>query len=123
MRRRDRRLVITVCPREHGAVRLPIERGGRAGRLDAAAVARALTALVRRRALGDCVDVREGCAGGCGGAGPNVDVRVYAAPRVGERANAVALAWKTYVHALATLPSLASVIDDNLPPSAPGRSI
>jgi hypothetical protein len=114
-----RRLVITLCPRERGAVTLPVEPGTRAVRLDAAAVTRALTALIARRGLADCVRLREGCAGGCGGPGPNVDVRVYATPRSGERADEVAVGWKTYVYSLATLPSLASVIDENL--RAPGR--
>ena len=41
-----RRLVITVCPREPGVVVLPVERGGRARRLDAAAIARELRELI-----------------------------------------------------------------------------
>ena len=111
----DRRLVVTVCPRERGAVVLPLERGGRAARLDAAGVLAALRALVARRGLDDRVHVRDGCAGGCWGAGPNVDVRVYAVATPGERADHVALAWKTYVYSLPTLASLADVIDENLP--------
>ena len=110
----DRRLVVTVCPREPGVVRLPVERGARAVRLDAAAVARELAALVARRRLGARVRVREGCAGGCASAGPNVDVRVYAAAREGERPDDVAVGWKTYVYSLAALPSLAAVIDESL---------
>jgi hypothetical protein len=65
--------------------------------------------------------VREGCAGGCGAAGPNVDVRIYAAPRPGDPADAVAVGWKTYVYSLATLPSLAAVVDESLGASAPRR--
>jgi hypothetical protein len=121
MRGPERRLVVTVCPREHGVVRLRLERGGRAVPLDAAAVARELSALVARRGLGDRVRVREGCAGGCGAAGPNVDVRIYAAPRPGDPADAVAVGWKTYVYSLATLPSLAAVVDESLGASAPRR--
>ena len=111
----ERRLVVTVCPRERGAVVLPVERGGRAARLDAAGVLTALRALVARRRLDDRVQVRDGCAGGCWGAGPNVDVRVYAATNPGERPDHVALGWKTYVYSLPTLASLADVIDENLP--------
>jgi hypothetical protein len=110
-----RRLVVTVCPRERGVVVLPLERGARAMRLDAAGVLTALRALVARRRLGERVDIREGCAGGCWGAGPNVDVRVYAVGAPGERADHVALGWKTYVYSLPTLASLADVIDENLP--------
>ncbi|HEY3101418.1 MAG TPA: hypothetical protein VGL14_21025 [Methylomirabilota bacterium] len=110
-----RRLVVTVCQRERGLVVLPLERGGRAARLDAAGVLEELRAVVARRGLADRVDVRDGCAGGCWGAGPNVDVRVYAARVPGERADHVALGWKTYVYSLPTLSSLADVIDENLP--------
>ena len=46
-----RRLVITVLPREPGVVVLPVERGGRARRLDAAAIARDLRELIARRQL------------------------------------------------------------------------
>lgn len=111
----ERRLVITVCPREAGVVRLPITRGARAVRLDAAAVARELTALAARRGLEAYVRVREGCAGGCYQDGPNVDVRSYAAPGPGERADEVAVGFRTYVYSLATLESLADVIDESLP--------
>jgi hypothetical protein len=108
-------IVVTVCLREGGTVTLPVERGGRARRLDARAILAALRALVARRRLDAHVSVREGCAGGCSGDGPNVDVRVYAAPRPGERPDHVALAWKTYVYTLGMLPSLADVIDEQLP--------
>src|SRR5439155_22633760 len=110
-----RRLVVTVCPRERGVVVLPVERGGRAARLDATGVLGALRALVARRGLDDRVHVRDGCAGGCWGAGPNVDVRIYAATNPGERPDHVAMGWKTYVYSLPTLASLADVIDENLP--------
>ncbi len=109
------RLVVTVCPRERGVVTLPLERGDRATRLDADAVLEALRALVARRGLTEYVQIRDGCAGGCSGTGPNVDVRIYAAPVPGERVDHVALGWKTYVYSLSTLPSLADVIDENLP--------
>src|SRR5205809_7728939 len=93
-----RRLVVTVCPRERGSVVLPLERGGRAARLDAAGVLEELRALVARRGLADRVDVRDGCAGGCWGAGPNVDVRVYAARVPGERADHVPLGWEAFLY-------------------------
>jgi hypothetical protein len=109
-----RRLVITVCPRERGVVVLPLERGARATRLDAAGVLAALQALVAARGLSERVQVRDGCAGGCWSVGPNVDVRVYATTAAGERADHVALGWKTYVYSLPTLASLADVIDENL---------
>jgi hypothetical protein len=93
---------------------LPLERGGRATRLDASGVLAALQDLVAARGLSERVQIRDGCAGGCWGAGPNVDVRIYAAPAPGERADHVALGWKTYVYSLPTLASLADVIDENL---------
>jgi hypothetical protein len=110
----QRRLVVTVCPREAGVVTLPVDRGGPAGPLDAAAVSRALANLVSTRGLGARVDLREGCAGGCGRAGPNVDVRIHSMPRPGERPDEVAVAWKTYVYSLADLDCLATIIDENL---------
>jgi hypothetical protein len=93
---------------------LPLERGGRATRLDASGVLAALQDLVATRGLSERVQIRDGCAGGCWGAGPNVDVRIYAATAPGERADHVALGWKTYVYSLPTLASLADVIDENL---------
>ena len=93
---------------------LPLERGGRATRLDASGVLTALQELVAARGLSERVQIRDGCAGGCWGAGPNVDVRIYAATAPGERADHVALGWKTYVYSLPTLASLADVIDENL---------
>jgi hypothetical protein len=98
---------------------LPVERGGRAVRMDAAAVRRHLEALVAARGLGDRVRLREGCAGGCAGAGPNVDVGIYARPRPGERADHVAIGWKTYVYSLPALDCLAAVIEDTLGERAP----
>jgi hypothetical protein len=109
------RLVITVCPREPGRVVLPVERGGRARRLGAADVVRELTALATRRGLADRVSIREGCAGGCSGAGPNVDVTVHRVPPAGERADHVAIGWRSYVYSLGALDCLAAVIEENLP--------
>jgi hypothetical protein len=123
-----RRLVVTVCPREPGAVRLPVERGERTCRLDAVAILRRLHEVTERRQVSDRVRLREACAGGCGGAGPNVGVTVYPMPVAGERADNVAIAWKTYVYSLPTLDCLARVIDENLdvpsasPRTRPGRS-
>src|SRR5437867_4400663 len=112
-----RRLVVTVCPRERGAVALPIARGGRAVRLDAPAMLRHLEELVAERGLADRVGLREGCAGGCSGPGPNVSVEIFLMTRPGERPDHVAVGWKTYVYSIASLNCLASVIDENLRPS------
>jgi hypothetical protein len=109
-----RRLVIAVCPREAGTVRLPVIRSGQARRLDARAIARELQALVSARGLGARVRVEERCAGGCQGPGPNVTVTIHAVPRPGERHDHVAIAQKTYVYSLPTLDSLAAILDENL---------
>ncbi|HEX9821249.1 MAG TPA: hypothetical protein VGD07_16725 [Methylomirabilota bacterium] len=109
-----RRLVITVCPREAGVVVLPVESGARAGRLDAPAIVQRLQALIAARGLGDRVRVREACAGGCTGPGPNVGVTIYPSPAPGAPADQVAIGWKTYVYSLPALDCLARVIDDNL---------
>lgn len=109
-----RRLVITVCPRERGVVVIPVRRGGRAARLDAKAVLRHLSELVAERGLGERVRLREGCAGGCSGTGPNVSVEMFPLTRPGEREDHVAVDWKTYVYSLGTLDCLAAVIEDNL---------
>jgi hypothetical protein len=118
-----RRLVVTVCPRETGFVTLPVEPGERSRRLDARAVLCRLHELVERRGATDRVVLREACAGGCGGAGPNVGVTIYPMSAPGERADHVAIAWKTYVYSLPTLGCLARVIDENLgAPAAPERT-
>lgn len=109
-----RRLVVTVCPRERGVVVLPVTRGGRAHRLDAPAILTHLRELVAERGLAERVRFREGCAGGCSGAGPNVSVEMFPLTRPGEREDHVAVGWKTYVYSLGTLDCLAAVIDDNL---------
>ena len=109
-----RRLVVTVCPRETGLVVLPVERGGRRRRLDAAGVVRSLRDLVVQAGYDALVSVREGCAGGCARMGPNVDVRIYPASPHGTKPDTVAIDWKTYVYSLASLDCLASVIEDNL---------
>lgn len=119
-----RRLVISVCPREPGAVVLAVERGGRARRLDAAAVARELAVLAARRGLEDRVTIEQVCAGGCGGRGPNVSLTIHPVPAPGERADTVAIGWRSYVGSLGSLACLACVIDENLPwptPAAPSR--
>ncbi len=118
-----RRVVITVCYREPGVVVLPVERGDRPSRLDARAIARRLHALAERLGVADRVLVREGCAGGCSGAGPNVSVAIYPLPAPGERSDQVAVAWRTYVYSLPTLDCLAQVIDESLvEPRAPRRT-
>jgi hypothetical protein len=109
-----KRLVISVCRRERGTVLLPIERGGRARRLDAAAIADHLETLVARRKLWDYVRVRDACAGGCGTAGPNITVTIYPPLHKGERPDHVSVGWKTYVASLDTLDCLARVIDENI---------
>jgi hypothetical protein len=109
-----RRLIITVCSRESGVVVLPVERGERPSRLDARAVARRLRAVAEQRGVADRVLVRDACAGGCSGPGPNVSVAIYPVPAPGERGDQVAVSWKTYVYTLATLDCLAQVIEENL---------
>jgi len=109
-----RRLVVTVCPREPGVVVLPVERGGRATRLDATMVLESLRALIGTRRLEDRVRLREGCAGGCTQDGPNVSVEILPPPRAGERPDHVAIGWKTYVYSLPTLDCLATILDENL---------
>jgi len=109
-----RRIAITVCPRERGVVVLPITRGGRAVRMNAEAIRRHLADLVAERGLGKRVRLREGCAGGCSGAGPNVSVQIFPLRRPGEREDHVAVDWKTYVYSLGSLDCLATVIEENL---------
>lgn len=115
-------LVITVCPREPGTVLLPLEPGGRRRRLDAPAILAALRDLAGARALGERVVVREGCAGGCGGRGPNVTVDIYAEAAPGRRQDHVAVDWKTYVYSIGQLDCLATIIDDNLTTTPRTRS-
>jgi len=113
---RRRCLVITVCPNEPGVVVLPLERGGRARRLDAQAVADHLAALAAARGVQDRVTLRSACAGGCASDGPNVGVTIYPEPHRGEGADHVAIGWKTYVYSLPQLDCLARIIDENLKP-------
>jgi len=118
-----RRLVITVCSRERGVVVLPVERGDRATRLDARAVAQRLRAIAERHGVADRVLVRDACAGGCSGRGPNVSVAIYPIPAPGERADQIAVSWRTYVYTLPTLACLAQIIEDNLDePLGPRRT-
>ncbi len=107
-------LVITVCPREPGVVRLAVERGTPGERLDAGAILAALRDLVSARGLNGRVSVREGCAGGCSGRGPNLSVDLYNAAPPGRRQDRVAVDWKTYVYSIGTLDCLATIIDENL---------
>jgi hypothetical protein len=112
--RGERRLVVTVCPREPGVVVLPVERGGRATRLDAVAILDRLRALAAARGLGERVRFLEGCAGGCSSAGPNVSVEIFPVTPPGERPDHVAIGWKTYVYSLPTLDCLPTILDENL---------
>lgn len=109
-----RRLVITVCPREPGTVPLPLEPGGRRRRVDARSILAALQALVSARGLEERVTLREGCAGGCNGRGPNVSVDIYAEAAPGRRQDHVAVGWKTYVYSIGRLDCLATIVDENL---------
>jgi hypothetical protein len=109
-----RRLVVTVCPREPGVVTLPVAFGEPAVKLNAAAITHHLRQLVAERGLTERVRVREGCAGGCSGPGPNVSVEILPLTRPGEREDHVAIGWKTYVYSLGSLDYLAAVIDDNI---------
>jgi hypothetical protein len=108
--------VISACPREPGTVVLAVERGQRRRRLGAGDILRELQALVDRRGLAKLVSVREGCAGGCHGPGPNVSLTVHAVPPPGRRPDHVALGWRTYVGSLNSLEYLAAIIDENLDP-------
>jgi hypothetical protein len=109
-----RRLVITVCPRESGAVTLPARRGDPAQHIDAEAILEGLRALVRERQLEGYVSLREACAGGCGRDGPNVSVTIHAVPPPGKKPDHVAIGWKTYVYSLADLDCLATIVDENI---------
>ena len=95
-------------------VRLAVNRGERTRRLDAVGVAESLRDLVASRQLDGLVSVREGCAGGCSRAGPNVDVTIHSVRAPGAKPDHVAFGWKTYVYSLASLDCLAAVIDQNL---------
>lgn len=112
--RGERRLVVTVCPREPSVLVLPVERDGRAARMNAVAILDRLRALVGARKLEDRVRFREGCAGGCSADGPNVSVEIFPVTPPGERPDHVAIGWKTYVYSLPTLDCLATVLDANL---------
>ena len=119
---RRRRLVITVCPYERGHVAIPVERGGPVRRLDARAIARELDALIATRGLAEVARVREGCAGGCAGRGPNVGVTIYPLPAPGERADNIAIGWRTYVGSIALLDCLAAILDENLTEGSASRA-
>ena len=75
--------------------------------------------LAAERGLGERVRLREGCAGGCSRAGPNVSVDMFPLGKPGEREDHVAVDWKTYVYSLDSLDCLAAVIEENIgrPPS------
>jgi len=116
-----RRVVITVCPRERGVVVLAVTHGGRARRMNAESIVHHLSELVAERGLGERVRLRQGCAGGCSGTGPNVSVEMFPMRQPGEREDHIAVDWKTYVYSLGTLDCLAAVIDDNIG-RTPGRA-
>jgi hypothetical protein len=120
--RKRRRLVITVCPREPGVVRLPVCAGQRPSRLDALGIIASLRGLVAERRLARLVEIREGCAGGCTRPGPNVSVAFFPVHRRDHPADHVAVAWKTYVYSLPTLACLAQILTDNLPHPRPTRT-
>ena len=93
---------------------LPIARGETAVKLNAATIVQHLRQLVAERGLAERVRLREGCAGGCSGPGPNVSVEILPLTGPGEREDHVAIGWKTYVYSIGTLDCLAAVIDENL---------
>ena len=107
-------LVITVCPREQGGVRLPVEHGDRPRRLDAEGLAAQLEALITTRGLAGRVSVRRACAGGCSLSGPNVSLALYPDPRPGEKPDHVAIGWRTYVGVLDAVDCVAAILDDNV---------
>jgi hypothetical protein len=109
-----RRIIITVCPKERGTAVLSVKPGTPRRRLDAGAILRELQALVGRRNLDAVVRVREGCAGGCHGRGPNVSLTLHVLPAPGERPDNIAIGWRTYVGSLAEMPSLQAILDENL---------
>ena len=109
-----RRLIVTVCPKEPGTAMLCVERGGPRRRLDARAVFRELQALVARHHLESVVRVREGCAGGCHGRGPNVSLTVHPLTAPGEKPDGIAIGWRTYVGSLGDVSALRAIVDDNL---------
>jgi hypothetical protein len=109
-----RRIVVTVCPRESGVVSLPVDRGRRPERMDAATLTRHLEALVERRQLSAHVRVQAACAGGCAGDGPNVSVAIFTIPPPGKAPDNIAVGWRTYVTSLDTPDCLARVLEDNL---------
>jgi hypothetical protein len=117
LRSPERRLVISVCPREAGTVTVAVERGGRRRRLDARGILRELQGLVDRRGLRDLVSVREGCAGGCYVTGPNVSLTLHAVPPPGRRPDNIAIGWHSYVGSLDTLDCLAAIVEAHLGPS------
>jgi hypothetical protein len=106
--------VITACLRERGSVMLSVERGQRRRRLGAREILRELQALVDRRGLAEFVRVREGCAGGCHGPGPNVSLTVHALPPPGRRPDHIAIGWWSYVGSLSSIESLAAILDEHL---------
>ena len=121
-----RLLEITVCLREPGKVILPVERGNRPAPMNARAIVNRLERLIAGRRLTGVVWVREGCAGGCARAGPNVNVDVFARARPGEAQDHIAIAGKSYVYSLRSLRWLGQIIDENLEKvpgtfSGPGR--
>lgn len=117
-----RLLEITVCPLELGGVALPVERGGRRGRMDARAIRKHLERLIQRRNLAGTVWLREKCAGGCHRAGPNVNVDVFLKAPPGEEQDHVAVESKSYVYSLPSVDCLARIIDENLRPARSRRT-
>ncbi len=114
-----RLLEITVCPKERGTVLLPVEPGRRPQRMDCRAIVRKLATLIAQRRLRGTVWILEGCAGGCHRCGPNVNVDVFAKAPPGVEQDHIAVAGRSYVYSLPSLPCLAEIIDENL---SPGQS-
>jgi hypothetical protein len=60
------------------------------------------------------VQVREGCAGGCHGPGPNVSVTLHALPPPGRPPDNISIGWRTYVGSIGALDCLAAIVDEAL---------
>lgn len=112
-------LAITVCPRENGTVRLPVEKGSRRIAMNARSLAHHLEKLIAARGLTGEVWVRKDCAGGCWLSGPNVNVDCFAKAPPGEVQDHVAIGGKTYVYSLGSLDYVGQLIDENLTPGSP----
>ena len=83
------------------------------------------SASCRRSSPGENLDavvrVREGCAGGCHGRGPNVSLTLHALPRPASAPTTSPSAGARTSARWPTLPSLQAILDENLALNAPPR--